>query len=250
LIAAALLAVLAVSAIFLMPVLFAEKVETLMELNFDDENDIKYISGYQDGQIEVSEGVMNVLFGGCNLEYRPANNMLAHFRVQVSGQGAFGLSQYRINNSLGFECIYHDDEQNVDMTTSNKQMSGTPIVNNGEWLDIILYTNAQNSAVYAVVCDNESGNITYAAYQVPKMFNNEDFYTLYDGTFFVEILAFYESDSDYMKIDYINISEGSLRQYLNENMAAYTKHKQRVDAFLAQDVSELPEMVFKPAEQE
>jgi len=112
------------------------------------------------------------------------------------------------------------------------------MANSGQWLDLMLYTNAENSAVYAVVCDNESGSIAYAAYQVPAYFGEDDFA--------VEMMAFFNGENEYMMIDHIHIAEGSLRQYLRENMPAYTENKQRVDAFLNQDVSVLPQMVFKP----
>ncbi|MDD5016867.1 MAG: serine/threonine-protein kinase [Eubacteriales bacterium] len=239
--AISIIVVLAVAAILIAPLLFGEKVEMLLELNFDDEQDISYISGYQDteGRFEVSDGVLNVVHDGCNLEYMPANGMLVHFRLKTSNPGgAIGLSQYRINPSLEFECIYYNEEQNVDMTTWNKKLSGMPIVNTGQWLDFILYTNETNSAVYAIICDNESRNIAYTAYQIPEFFD--------ENTFEVVMMAFFDDNSNYMMIDYINIAEGSLRQYLNENIAAYAQHRSKVDAFLSQDVAALPEMAFAP----
>jgi len=130
-------------------------------------------------------------------------------------------------------------EKQTDMTTWNQKMDGFAVANAGQWLDLMLYTNEENSVVYAVICDNENGGISYTAYQIPEFFNEE--------VFNVEMMAFFEGENQYMMIDQINIVEGSLKQYLHENMSAYKKNKKRMDEFLAKDVSALPEMVFKSA---
>ncbi len=238
---------LAVAAALLFPLFFGEKVETLLALEFEDENDINYLSMDSKERIEISGGTLNVK-DWCGLKYRPKNGMLVHFKVKTSDPGgSLGLSQYRLNPSLQFECIYYDEQKNTDITTWEKQMQGFPIVNSQQWLDIILYTNEQNSAVYAVICDNESRKIAYIAYQIPEFFNEESTYIEKDKTFYVEMMTFFESEDNFLTIDYINISQGSLKQYLKENMAAYAQHRSITDEFLSQDVADLPEMVFKPA---
>jgi hypothetical protein len=172
-----------------------------------------------------------------------------HCRLKSSGDGAVALGQYRIDTSLDFDCVYYDDEQKVNMSIGEKQLSGIPVANSGQWLDCILYTTEQNSAVYAVVCDNESGSIAYAAYQIPDRFAQDVIYAQNDGAFTVNIMTFSGNENgSTIIIDSVNVAEGSLKQYLKENMAAYAKHRSKVDAFLSRKVTELPEMFFKPAQ--
>jgi hypothetical protein len=47
-------------------------------------------------------------------------------------------------------------------------------------------------------------------------------------------------------VDYFNLSEGSLKQYLIENIAAYEKYERNIGELLEKDASELPEMILKP----
>jgi serine/threonine protein kinase len=244
--AASVTAALVVIAVFLVTVFSGDKYETLLDLEFDDEQDMHYIgnSGYPEGQFEFSNGMLNVIYNGCSLEYKPINGMLVHFRLKSSGSGAIMLGQYRINTSLGFDCAYYDDEQNRDISTHEIQLSGMPIVNSGQWLDCILYTNEQNSAVYAIVCDNETKSIAYTAFQIPEIFNKDVLYSQIDGTFSVNMVTFFENENDYMLIDSVNIAQGSLKQYVKENMAAYEKHHSKVDSFLSQNITELPEIDF------
>jgi hypothetical protein len=103
------------------------------------------------------------------------------------------------------------------MTTWYRDLQGTPVVNAGQWLDFIIYTNKQNTAVYAFVCDNESQNIAYTAYQIPEFFDED--------VFPVEMMVWIEDKNDYFIVDSIHIVEGSLKHYLKENMPAYTRHR-------------------------
>lgn len=226
LIALAAVIVLASAVAVTVVMLTSEKVQTLVSVDFEDENDISYISRYpdQDERVSVSGGALNVLKKGCDMEQKVLPGMLVHFRVKYSKDCAVGIGQYRINLPADFECIYHDEEQDADITTWNQRLFGVPIVNTGQWLDCVLYVNEQSSAVYAVVCDNENGSIGYIAYQIPGIFNDE---------LLSPSLMFFGDAKDFLTVDYFNISEGSLRQYLRDNMAAYSNRRQRVDEFLA-----------------
>ena len=55
------LVILGLSAILSMPFLSGEKVETLLELDFEDERDIYYIGGYQNpqGRFNVKDGILD-----------------------------------------------------------------------------------------------------------------------------------------------------------------------------------------------
>jgi serine/threonine protein kinase len=216
----AIAVILGLSAILSMLFLFDEKVETLLALDFEDERDIYHIEGYRDAQprFYVKDGVLNITDDGCNLEYMPANGMLVHVRLKTSPTcGMIGVGRYRIGPALEFECIYYDEKQNLDMTTWYRDLQGTPVVNAGQWLDFIIYTNKQNTAVYAFVCDNESQNIAYTAYQIPEFFDED--------VFPVEMMVWIEDKNDYFIVDSIHIVEGSLKHYLKENMPAYTRHR-------------------------
>jgi hypothetical protein len=55
-----------------------------------------------------------------------------------------------------------------------------------------------------------------------------------------------EGGNNHIILDYFNLSEGSLKQYLIENIAAYEKYERNIGELLEKDASELPEMILKP----
>ncbi len=220
-----------------------KEYEMILDLDFQNEEDIQYIVDYQnpDGRFEVENGILHVIRDGISLEYLPGNNMLVHIRMKTTIPGGLiKMSQYQITSRLEFECIIPDPERDAEMTTSGKKLSGIPIVNAEQWLDYMIYTNEENSAVYVVICDNESGKIAYTAYQIPEYFE--------EARFFIEIAAPFDEPNQFIMIDSIDIAEGSLKGYLADNMSAYNRHKQRMEDFFAKEVNELPQMEFRPPE--
>ena len=218
-------------------------METLLELEFDNEADLNYLVG---GNLEIEDGCLHVLGGWCDLDYRAASGTLTHFRIKGDEDDMVGirqerasgeLTEYRIYGTCEFQFIHNTDSTNF-VTTWYQKLSGTPIANMGQILDIIFYTNEDNSAVYAFIYDSENESLAYIAYQIPEFLDDEK-YT-------IGVMSEKEGGNDHIIVDYFNLSEGSLKQYLIENISAYEKYERKIDELLEQDASELPEMILKP----
>jgi serine/threonine protein kinase len=244
----AVVAALTVIAALIIPALTVENVETLLELEFDDEADLNYFIG---GDLEIEDGCLHVLGGWCDLDYRAASGTLTHFRVKlpqkeggkdhmvgIRQERASGeFTEYRIYGTCEFLFFHNTDSTNY-VTTWYQKLSGTPIANMGQILDIIFYTNEDNSAVYAFIYDSENESLAYIAYQIPEFLDDEN-YT-------IGVMSEKEGGDEHIIVDYFNLSEGSLKQYLIENIAAYEKYERNIGELLEKDASELPEMILKP----
>ena len=213
----------------------------LLELRFEDEAEAAYINAAED-QIAVADGCLQIFHGGCSICYKPSGSTIVHIRLQTTDPGgSIGFGPFHINSSVAFECIYYNEALQSDLTTWNQQLDGFPIVNMRQWIDYIFAFDKQNHAIYAVACDNETLRIAYAAYRIPE--------ALMDQVRDIALMAYFEPEQGYMKIDTICIAEGSLLRYLRETMPAYRKNRRKADAFLLRSETELPDMVFKPPQE-
>ncbi len=218
-----------------------ENYNMILELKFDDEADLAWINGYDNPEniFAIDEGQLHILKGGCNIDYTPKPGMIVHYKVKQPQYGAVGLSQYRINAPVLFECIYRDEERGVDHTTNSLNFSGTVFKNNGHFVDALFYITEDSSAVYAIAIDEEAQKICYTAYKIPDFMK--------DDVLYMEICHFSEEGS--VIVESVYVAEGSLSKYLADNFESYNINKERVNEFLQKDVSALPDMVFKPADE-
>jgi len=252
--ALSLVFILIIDTVFLLPnlkkgkdAIVEERYETLLELNFEDESELSYFIG---GDLQVKDGRMDVL-GWSNLDALISSGTIVHirgqlptkigeqdsfFELQHKGQNGI-FTEYRVGNTCTFQAFYQTDESS--QTTWYQKLSGTPVANHEQMLDIILYTNPDNSAIYAFIYDSESEGLGYIAYQIPGYMDNNPKYTLSAAT------ELPEGSNENISIDYLNLSEGSLRQYLKDHIPAYDKHENRLDDLLSTKVRQLPEMVLK-----
>ena len=230
-----------------------KKSETLLNLEFDDEDDLGYVVeceqnlgtmfAYHDGYVSPMNG------GGLMFNYALRGGMLAHFSVQFgpSSDGCVALSSvqdntnysYRISRDARFEAVFEkmqDGQRQEGMGTQDNTLQGLPIANNGQYVDVILYISEDGDAVYAFVCDGDA--IAYTAYQIPEDLRRDKYYA--------ESVAFFGQEDDYINLDAVTFAEGSVTQYLAENVVAYKKHKQRIDEFLSIETGNLPEMELQP----
>ena len=247
-VALAIVVVLAVAAVLIIPMLTAEKVETLLELEFNSEDDLGYIIDYEhniETMFDYHDGYVSPKSaGGLMFNYALRGGMLVHYRVQFKPNtcGCVALSSmegneicsYRISPDSNFLAVFDDPTQGKCFETHDQKLQGLPIANNNQYLDVILYISEQDDAVYAFVCDEDA--IAYTAYQIPEEFRANEYYA--------ESAAFFENEDDYINIDSVSFAEGSVKQYLAENTAAYRKNKQRIDEFLSIETANLPEMVL------
>ncbi len=247
-VALAIVVALAVAAVLTIPMLTAERVEILLKLEFDNEDDLGYVIDYEhnietmfayrDGYVSPKSA------GGLMFNYALRGGMLVHYRVQFKPNtcGCVALSSmegneiysYRISPDSNFLAVFDDPTQGKCLETGDQKLQGLPIANNNQFIDVILYISEQDDAVYAFVCDEDA--IAYTAYQIPEKFRANEYYA--------ESAAFFENEDDYINIDSVSFAEGSVKQYLAENTAAYHHHNQRIDEFLSIETSSLPEMVL------
>ena len=215
--------------------------EMILELEFDDEEDKMWVGGYDEnlGRLKFADGQLHVLKEGCNIDYSPKPGMIVHYKVKQPQYGSVGLSQYRINATISFECIYYNEINKQDYNTNNQNFVGLPFKNSGQFVDAIFYITPDGNAVYAIAIDEKAQRICYIAYQIPDFMKND--------TLYMEINRFAEEGS--VIVESVFVAEGSLTKYLKDNFDSYTTNQKRVDEFLGKEIITLPEMEFKPADE-
>jgi serine/threonine protein kinase len=218
-----------------------DKYEVLLDLTFDDDADKAWVMGYNDpeGRFAFFNGQLHLLREGCNIDFPVRAGQICHFKVKGNDCVCVGIGPFRVNMNSGFECIYFNEKEGVDYTTWNLALYGQPVKSNGHFIDIILYTEPGNEAVYALTIDEYEKSIGYTSYKIPDYMR----YDIYD-------LAIYNFNSNEslegaMIIESIKVSEGSLKGYLDDNFTSYDKNKERMDEFLDKELDLIPEMVLK-----
>ena len=218
-----------------------DKYEVLLDLAFDGETDKAWVMGANDpqGRFAFFNGQLHLLGDGCNIDFPARAGQICHFEVKGNDCVCVGMGPFRVNMDSGFECVYFNEQENVDYTTWNLALYGQSVKSNGHFIDIILYTEPGNEAIYAMAIDEYEGSIGYTSYKIPDYMR----YDIYD-------LAVYnfnpnENIEGSIIIESIKVSEGSLKGYLKDNFTSYAKNKERIDGFLDKELESIPEMVLK-----
>jgi len=214
----------------------AGSYEMILEIDFDQEADLLWILGSENlpDYITLESGLLYIGENGCNIDFTPKPGMIVHYRVSMPQWGAVGLSIFRINAPLKFECLYFNEQEQRTYSTNDLDMEGLPFQNTRQFVDAIFYITPESDAVYAFAIDEEAKRIQYTAYQIPAYLQNE--------TPYMEINHF--SDTGSVAVDSVDVAEGSLAGYLSDHFASYRENQERVDAFLKIEVNALPEFVF------
>ena len=214
----------------------SEGYETVLALDFDDAEDMAWVSGYEDpgDRLSLEEGRLLILYNDCNIDYIPKPGMIVHYKASMPQFASLGLSPYRLNANITFECIYYSEQEQGDCSTWNLNFDGLPFKNTGQFIDAVFYITPDSGAVYVIAADEEAGRICYTAYQIPGFLKDEPLY--------MEINHFSEEGS--VTLEGVSVAEGSLQAYLKDHLKSYAENQKRVDALLEQDVGALPEMVF------
>jgi len=219
-----------------------KKVETveydmLLSLDFEDEADSLWVMGYENPESEFGfvDGELAV-YKGCNIGYTPSSGAFVHFQNRSGSSNAVSLGPYRLNTDVAFECIYEDDMDFTTYTTMNRSMGGSPFKNTGQNLDQIIYVAPDNDIVYAFVIDREAEKMAYTAYQISEETADIPLYIATNN---------FSNGADVMYIDSIQIGEGSLQAYIEEEFKFYSVYEKRLDDLFSEPDTNLPEMVFK-----
>ena len=214
----------------------SESYETLLALDFDKAEDMAWVMGYDDpgDRLSMENGELSILYEGCNIDYLPKPGMIVHYRIRLPQFGAVGVAAYRMNATITYDCVYYNEQEQCDYSTGDLNFDGFPFKNTGQWIDTLFYVTPHNDAVYVIAADEETGRICYTAYQVSG--------TIKDIPMYMAVNHF--SEEGRVVVDSVYVAEGSLQAYLKDHLKSYANHKARVDEFLNQPSSALPEMVF------
>lgn len=212
--------------------------EMILGLDFDNEKDILWVLGQEkpDERVFIRDGQLHLMSGGCNIGYNPSPGMIVHYRASMPQYGALGMSYYRVNANITFECVYCYNHNQPCDSSQNITFDGLTFQNAGQLVDVVFYVAPDESVVYVIAADEETGRICYTAQQIPDKLKN--------NTMYIGINHF--DDKGSVIVESFYVAEGSLQAYLSDHLKSYKQHQKRVDALLEQDVADLPMITFRP----
>lgn len=210
----------------------AKNYEMMISIDFDTDADQLWVIGYENGlpHVTFSDGRLNLLRDGCNIDFTPKPGMVVHYRASMPRRGTVGLSQYRVNGNMTFECLYYNEGDRRTYGTGDLPLEGLLFKNTGQFIDFIFYIAPDDGAVYIILADEQAGRISYAARKIPGIMQNR--------TLYMELNNFSAEGS--VILDGVYVAEGSLQGYLQDHLQSYRSHRERVDAFLAQSIETIP----------
>jgi len=209
----------------------------LLSLDFGIEEDCDYVLEYPElnSRFSFFDGKLDVEREVCKLDFNMDSNMTVHYSVMASDMSTVGLGAYNISGMGTFSCAYFDSQSGSDYLMWDAAMQGRTISMNDYFVDVLLYTNEDNSAVYAFIIDEEAEKIAYTAYKVPN--NMLDDLSL-------DMANYAMSRDDFLHIEYVKIIEGSMHEYITLNFSLYSKYASEIDAFFETPVEDLGDISF------
>lgn len=210
----------------------------LLNLNFDIEEHCDYVLEYPElnSQFSFFDGKLDVENEVCRLDFYMKNNMMVHYRVMASDMSTVGLGPYSVSGMGTFSCAYYDPQIRRDFFMWDAEMLGRKISMNDYFVDVLIYTNKDNSAVYAFIIDEEKEKVSYTAFRVPP--NIIDDLSL-------DMTNFNTSGDDFLHIESVKIIEGSMHEYIAQNFISYHKNKKEIDGFFKIPPSDLADIPFE-----
>ncbi len=238
-----------------MPLQPREKAFTVgFELNFDSPDDLNNLEIWPSDDQEVNpddvvkNGVMRISkdlhMQGARLGEGYGYGNILHTRLRASAGTCFPV---RLMQDSLFE---GDDTKNTqvsgctgdvlgamlvrDMPEQHQMFGGFKLdgsvrVNPDEWLDVIFWLDPDGKNVFVF-----TGNKTEAAYgSLPP----NDGWPVKDMHL---AIALWADSPRYLEVDFIRQAEGSITEYLAENMLAYGTNKETIDTFLKADPRAFP----------
>ncbi len=150
----------------------------------------------------------------------------SHVRLRVSSDTACFFTGLKLDGARevhiegcpdGSYSIVGNDANSWGMSPLSGSAYGFPV----EWADMILWSHPDGDKLFFFI--SNAGEISYSSVQLLADWQTE-------GRIFVQ--SNFESESQYLDVDFIRIIEGSLKGYMNENIPAYLANQANVDTFL------------------
>ena len=264
----AVLAAIVLVVIFILPGLKEEPEITIplkiyLDLEFESEDDVKWLNALKydgewlnhpkdslrDGYLHMGSETGLAFF---NVAYGVEPNRFVHVRTRSGGGVCSSLAlQYGEQDwDKGIELATCVDSLFNSHATHNRDffgdsvnceifMSGSVASFEGEWVDRIMWINETGDQLFLVAANsNDPSFITYGSIMLPEDWQ----YNRWNP----KIDAYFDDPSDlsnYMDVDFIRTGSGMLKDYLAENIPAYTENKDEMDAFLDSPAREMPPLL-------
>ena len=236
----------------------ASSLEKKLTLNFDDIEDIFWLS--LDGSViatekYVSEGKFLLKdWTFLNHELKPGS--IIHFRIKPpETQNAqfssiiFDITPSRQINGESFRLSLPSREQ-FYFTAMNSlgykdaEFKGLSMLCTNHWMDVIVYISEKGDVIGTVVSELENPDkITCASYRLPELWQFNEMRI----NFFQDTNGWSQEDKTSgicAEIDFLNITNGSIIEYLEEHIPAYSSNQTAFSRYLTEEVELLDESNF------
>lgn len=224
-----------------------EVLAEVLTLNFDNQEDLYWFNmdrGIRMNSVDALKDGMFLLEDLTFFKQKLIPNTILHFRIKQPD-----LQEVRYS-SVCFDIMpeHAENEENYRVTIAYKDLCyfsvgnsygwndarfyGSAMLGTPEWMDIIIYISEDSDVLGTVIVNAENQNdISCASWRLPGQWQVDE----YMINFFQDTSGWSQADLDtdnFVEIDFVKITYGSITKYLEENIPAYTAKKDYLEKYL------------------
>ena len=268
--ALAVVGLLAAAAVLAFPLLQQHELETILDLQFDNAEDADWLEIHGPDaentvpQDCVADGAF-LLEQEAMLKYALEPGQIVHIRAKASGimregsvyfidlnpVGAPALPRERplwLRFNVGSNEPYRLEAQRPSGYASLTPTDSAMLAHADEMVDVLVWLDDQDQSVRYIISDpNSATDIACIGIVLDDEFVSEG----WNVSLQVNTIGGNDASSGsdvQTEIEFIRVSSGLIKTYLEENVPAYTARKERVDAFLSQPMPLISELDYMPYE--
>ena len=234
---------------------------TILDLEFDEAGDADWFEKGSEGEINneniikdsslrIGDGVP-LYFVKLRPSLSPSSLVHLQFRfpadvcfpieLHLEKDGAEGERLFRLSacsmNEMGMQAVSNLPENNN--TDGQLSLSSTTLAKPDTWFDLIYWLHPDGDKVFYLVGD--TNQLAYGSVYIP-----EDWQT---DTASLMVQSWFDTATQHLDIGMLRVAEGSLKDYLAENLPAYQSKQANLDAFLEAEPQAFPELTAPEPEE-
>ena len=239
----------------------ASLYSTILDLEFDEPGDADWFDKGAEREITNEEIIADSslrIGDGIPLQFvklRPglAPGSLVHFQFRISSDACFpidlrmekegddGESLFRLSgcsmNEMGLNAVRNVPDS--ESTQGMLSLSNSVLANPDTWTDVIFWLHPDGDKLFYLIGQDEQ--LSYGSVTIP-----EDWQT---DTASLMVQSWFDNETQHLDINSLRVAEGSLKDYLAENLSAYQPVQSDVDSFLESEPQAFPELAAPEPEE-
>ena len=169
-----------------------------------------------------------------HLQFRISSDVCFPIDLRMEREGDDGERLFRLSgcsmNGLSINAIRNiPDSGSLEGQLS---LSTEAIANPDTWIDVIFWLHPDGDKLFYLLGENEQ--LSYGSVYIP-----EDWRT---DTAKLMVQSWFDNETQRLELNWLHVAEGSLKDYLADNLPAYQSYQSEVETFLEAEPQAFPEL--------